>query len=158
MTAAVVKLVCAGLLCAGILTLAGGAQKELLRFGCACLMVVLLLSILRQTQLPALDTGWYEEQVRQQVEAAQKQTRQAQLEQTQGQLAAELERQAAGLGLTCTVEVTCTADSQGRVTVQQVWIGYRSGLREQLEQLRQQVCTQLGVSPGQIIIQEEVAP
>ena len=158
MTAAVVKLVCAGLLCAGILTLAGGAQKELLRFGCACLMVVLLLSILRQTQLPALDTGWYEEQVRQQVEAAQKQTRQAQLEQTQGQLAAELERQAAGLGLTCTVEVTCTADSQGRVTVQQVWIGYRSGPREQLEPLRQQVCAQLGVSPGQIIIQEEVAP
>ena len=158
MTAAVVKLVCAGLLCAGMLTLAGGAQKELLRFGCACLMVVLLLSILRQTQLPALDTGWYEEQVRQQVEAAQKQTRQAQLEQTQGQLAAELERQAAGLGLTCTVEVTCTADSQGRVTVQQVWIGYGSGPREQLEQLRQQVCAQLGVSPGQIIIQEEVAP
>ena len=86
MTAAVVKLVCAGLLCAGMLTLAGGAQKELLRFGCACLMVVLLLSVLRQTQLPALDTGWYEEQV------------------------------------------------------------------------RQQVCAQLGVSPGQIIIQEEVAP
>ena len=123
MTAAVVKLVCAGLLCAGILTLAGGAQKELLRFGCACLMVVLLLSILRQTQLPALDTGWYEEQVRQQVEEAQKQTRQAQLEQTQGQLAAELERQDAGLGLTCTVEVTCTADSQGRVTGQQARVG-----------------------------------
>ena len=158
MTAAVVKLVCAGLLSAGILTLAGGAQKELLRFGCACLMVVLLLSILRQTQLPALDTGWYEEQVRQQVEAAQKQTRQAQLEQTQGQLAAELERQAAGLGLTCTVEVTCTADSQGRVTVQQARVGYRSGPREQLEQLRQYFCAQLGVSPGQIIIQEEVAP
>lgn len=158
MTAAVVKLVCTGLVCAGILTLAGGAQKELLRFGCACLMVVLLLSILRQTQLPALDTGWYEEQVRQQVEEAQKQTRQAQLEQTQGQLAAELEKQAAGLGLTCTVEVTCTADDEGRVTVQQVRIGYHGGPREQLEPLRQQFCAQLGVSPGQIIIQEEVAP
>lgn len=158
MTAAVVKLVCAGLVCGGLLTLAGGAQKELLRFGCACLMVVLLLSILRQTQLPALDTGWYEKQVRQQVEEAQKQTRQAQLEQTEGQLAAELEKQAAGLGLTCTAEVTCTADSQGRVTVQQVRIGYGSGPREKLEQLRQQVYIQLGVSPGQIIIQEEVAP
>ena len=158
MTAAVVKLVCAGLLCAGILTLAGGAQKELLRFGCACLMVVLLLSILRQTQLPALDTGWYEEQVRQQVEEAQKQTRQAQLEQTQGQLAAELEKQAAGLGLTCTVEVTCTTDDEGRVTVEQVTVDYRSGPREQLEPLRQQFCAQLGVSPGQIIIQEEGAP
>lgn len=158
MTAAVVKLVTAGLLCAGMLTLAGGTQKELLRFGCACLMVVVLLSILRQTQLPALDTGWYEEQVRQQVEEAQKQTRQAQLEQTQEQLAAEMERQAAGLGLTCTVEVTCTADDEGRVTVQQARVGYRSGPREQLEPLRQQFCTQLGVSPGQIIIQEEVAP
>lgn len=158
MTAAVVKLVTAGLLCAGMLTLADGAQKELLRFGCACLMVVVLLSILRQTQLPALDTGWYEEQVRQQVEEVQKQTRQAQLEQTQEQLAAELERQAAGLGLTCTVEVTCTADSQGRVTVQQARVGYRSGPREQLEPLRQQFCAQFGVSPGQIIIQEEVAP
>ena len=158
MTAAVVKLVTAGLLCAGMLTLAGGTQKELLRFGCACLMVVVLLSILRQTQLPALDTGWYEEQVRQQVEEAQKQTRQAQLEQTQEQLAAEMERQAAGLGLTCTVEVTCTADDEGRVTVQQARVGYRSGPREQLEPLRQQFCAQLGVSPGQIIIQEEVAP
>ena len=158
MTAAVVKLVTAGLLCAGMLTLAGGTQKELLRFGCACLMVVVLLSILRQTQLPALDTGWYEAQVRQQVEEAQKQTRQAQLEQTQEQLAAEMERQAAGLGLTCTVEVTCTADDEGRVTVQQARVGYRSGPREQLEPLRQQFCAQLGVSPGQIIIQEEVAP
>lgn len=158
MTAAVVKLVCAGLACAGILTLAGGAQKELLRFGCACLMVVLLLSVLRQTQLPALDTGWYEEQVRQQVEEAQKQTRQAQLEQTQGQLAAELEKQAAGLGLTCTVEVTCTADDEGRVTVQQVRIGYHGGPREQLEPLRQQFCAQLGVTAGQIIIQEEENP
>ena len=158
MTAAVVKLVCAGLVCAGILTLAGGAQKELLRFGCACLMVVLLLSILRQTQLPALDTGWYEEQVRQQVEEAQKQTRQAQLEQTQGQLAAELEKQAAGLGMTCTVEVTCTADDEGRVTVQQVRIGYHGGPREQLEPLRQQFCAQLGVTAGQIILQEEENP
>ena len=158
MTAVVVKLVCAGLVCAGILTLAGGAQKELLRFGCACLMVVLLLSVLRQTQLPALDTGGYEEQVRQQVEEAQAQTRQAQLEQTQGQLAAELEKQAAGLGLTCTVEVTCTADDEGRVTVQQVRIGYHGGPREQLEPLRQQFCAQLGVTAGQIIIQEEENP
>ena len=158
MTAAVVKLVCAGLVCAGMLTLAGGAQKELLRFGCACLMVVLLLSVLRQTQLPALDTGWYEEQVQQQVEEAQKQTRQAQLEQTQGQLAAELEKQAAGLGMTCTVEVTCTADDEGRVTVQQVRIGYHGGPREQLEPLRQQFCAQLGVTAGQIIIQEEENP
>lgn len=158
MTAAVLKLVTAGLLCAGILTLAGGAQKELLRFGCACLMVVVLLSILRQTQLPALDTQWYEEQVRQQVEEAQSQTRQAQLAQTEAQLAAELEKQAAGLGLTCSVAVICVADKDGQVTVQQVTVVYHSGPREQLEPLRQRFCAQLGTNPGQIIIQEEENP
>ena len=158
MTAAVVQLVCAGLVCAGILTLAGGAQKELLRFGCACLMVVILLSVLRQTSLPALDTQWYEEQVRQQVEEAQAQTRQAQLEQTQLPLAAELQKQAAELGLNCMVKAACTADGEGRVTMQQVKVIYHSGPRDQLELLRQRFCAQLGTAPGQIIIQEEVNP
>lgn len=158
MTAALIKLVTVGLVCAALLTLSGGAQKELLRFGCACLMVVVLLSVLRQTQLPALDTGWYEAQVQQQVEEAQAQVRQTQLDQTGQDLARELERQAAALGLTCTVEVTCTADDEGRVTVEQVTVDYRSGPRETLEQLRQQFCAQLGIATGQIIIQEERNP
>lgn len=158
MTAALVKLVTVGLVCTALLTLSGGAQKELLRFGCACLMVVVLLSVLRQTELPALDTQWYEVQMQRQVEAAQEQVRQAQLDQTGQDLARELERQAAALGLTCTVEVVCTADREGRVTVAQVTVDYRSGPREMLEQLRQQFCAQLGIATGQIIIQEERNP
>ena len=158
MTAALMKLVTAGLVCAGLLTLAGGVQKELLRFGCACLMVVVVLSVLRQTQLPVLDTQWFEEQVRQQVEEAQAQARQAQLEQTQRELAETLESQAAGLGLTCTVRVTCAVDREGRVTVRQVTVDYHSGPRENLEQLRQRFCAQLDTEPGQIIIQEGSNP
>jgi hypothetical protein len=154
MTAALVKLVTAGLLCAALLTLNGGGQKELLRLGCACLTVVVLLSVLRQTELPALDTQRYQAQVQPRVEEAQEQVRQAQLEQTAEQLAAELERQAAVLGLTCNAQVDCAADREGRVTVVQVMMTYHSGSRDQLESLRQSLCAQLAIAPGQIIIQE----
>jgi len=152
------KLVCAGLVCAGLLTLAGGAQKELLRFGCACLMVVVLLSLLGQARLPALDTGWYEEQMRQQVAQAQAQARQTQLEQVQAALAKELERQAQMQGIACTVRVVCSADAAGSVTVDRVEMDYHSGPREHLPGLREHVCAQLGIATGQMIIQEEENP
>lgn len=158
LSAGLVKLVAAGLVCGGLLTLSGGAQKEILRFGCACLMVILLLSLLRQTDLPAFDTGWYESQVQSQVDDAQQEARRARLEQTELALEQELERQSTALGLNCTFTVTCAADDAGQVTVRQVKAGYLSGPREKLQELRQSIALQLGVSLEQITIQEGVIP
>ena len=154
MTAALIKLVAAGAVCAALLTLCNGAQRELLRFGCSCLMMVVLLSLLRQTPLPSFDIRWYEEQVRLQVEAAQNQSLQAQLEQIGQELAGEAQRQAAVLSLQCRAQVSCIADEEGRVTVQCIKLMYDSGPREQLPVLRQQLSALLGIPSEQIIIQE----
>ena len=74
MTAAVwalLRLAGAGLICGGLLALAGtGSRREILRFGCACLMVILVLDLLRQTDLPEDFPSRYESQVREQVDAA----------------------------------------------------------------------------------------
>lgn len=158
MTAALMKLVAAGMVCAALMTLCAGAQKELLRFGCACVMTVVLLSVVRQTPLPQLDTGVYRQQVQRQVETAQSQLRQAQLGQTEQDLAERLEEQADTWGLSCAVTVDCTADPNGAVTVRSVTVGYRSGPREKLESFRQSLCAQLALPMEQIVIQEECQP
>lgn len=158
MMAAVMKLAAAGLICGALLNLTGGAQKELMRFGCACLMVIVLLSVLRQAKLPLLDTGWYEQQVRQQVEEAQEELRQAQLAQTAGDLAKALERQATTLGLECRIAVECTCDVAGQVDVSHVTVHYYSGPREALDRLRHSFCTQLAIPLERIMIQEVMEP
>ena len=46
---ALLRLAGAGLICGGLLALGGtGSRREILRFGCACLMVILVLDLLRQ--------------------------------------------------------------------------------------------------------------
>lgn len=156
LTGGLLKLVAAGLVCCSLLTLSGkSAQTELLRFGCACLMVILLLSLLRQTEIPAFDLERYEAQVREAVTEAQEQVRRDQLEQTARALEQELERQAAAMGLTCTISVACAADEAGLVTVQQVLVHYSGGPRDRLRELQRTMAAQLAAEPQQIIIQED---
>ena len=156
---ALYQLAAAGLFCACLLSLGGrDGQKEILRFACACLMVVLLLNLLGKTSLPAGDLARFEGQVQGAVDDALRENREALLEQTALALGQEVERQAAALSLDCAAELACTADGEGRVTVHSVTILYRSGPREALETLRQTIAAQLALSEGQITIQEEPHP
>lgn len=156
---ALLRLAGAGLICGGLLALGGtGSRREILRFGCACLMVILVLDLLRQADLPEAFPSRYEAQVREQVDAAQEEGRRARLEETALALSRELERQAAAMELDCAVEVDCQADETGLVTVQRVTVCYRSGPRSRLQELRQSIAAQLAVPADNITIREETVP
>ena len=153
---ALYKITAMGLVCGALLALCGG-QKEILRLGCACAMVVLLLSIVQNTPLPLPDLSRYEGAVQQQVEDAQAKNRTILLEQTQAQLELWLAQQAADLQLKGSFTVNCDADANGNVTVRWVEGIYRGGPRENLVSLREMIRTQLSVTDGQILIREETS-
>ena len=121
-------------------------------------MVILVLDLLRQVDLPEAFPSRYEAQVREQVDAALEEGRRARLEETALALSRELERQAAAMELDCAVEVDCQADETGLVTVQRVTACYRNGPRSRLQELRQSIAAQLAVPADNITIREETVP
>lgn len=145
-----------GLVCGALLMVGGGGQKEILRLGCACLTVVVLLTTLQRMPVPALDLSRYEDPVRRQVEDTQAEMLGATLRQTEADLEEHLKELAAGMELNCGFSVTCIADIHNRVTVQQVEVRYQNGPRENLTGLRDLICAQLAINGQQLIIREEV--
>lgn len=156
LTGALLRLVTAGLLCGVLLSLGGkGPLREILRFGCACLAVVVLLTVLRQHQLPVENLWGDEGQLQARVEQTQQEIRRAVLSQAERALEAELERQAEVYSINCAVTVACKADEEGNVTVDWVEIRYRSGPRDRLQELRQAIGGQLALPVERIIVKEE---
>ena len=144
-----------GLVCGALLTLGGSGQKEILRLGCACLTVVVLLSMLQRTPIPAFDLNCYENIAQQRVDETQTELRRAALRETEAQLEQRLADLAADMELQCRFSVMCSADSEGDVTVRQVECIYQSGPREGLSALRTMICSQLEITQQQLIIREE---
>lgn len=156
LTSGLLRLVTVGIVCGMLLNLGGkGPLREILRFGCACLTVVVLLTVLRQTQLPAGRLAAYEDRLQVQVEQSQQDIRTALLKETQRGLAEELERQARTFSLDCDVSVACRADREGLVTVEGVEISYRCGPRDRLQELRQAIGGQLAIPLENIVVKEE---
>ncbi len=149
------KLIAAGLICGGLLSMsAKGPQREILRFGCACLIMILLISVLRNLDLASFDLRLSQSELETTVEQTQAQNRTAILRETERTLKEEAERQAAILGLDCTAEVACAVDTAGVVTVTQVIYTYHGGQREALTLLKQTTTAVFGVPGEQIIIRE----
>ncbi len=149
------KLIAAGLVCGGLLSMsAKGPQREILRFGCACLIMILLISVLRSLDLTSFDLPLSQSELETTVEQTQEQNRTAILRETEGALKAEAERQATVLGLDCTAQVVCAVDTAGVVAVTQVIYTYHSGQREALTVLEQMTIAVFGVPGEQIIIRE----
>ena len=155
---ALVQLAAAGLICGMMLTLCSGSQKELLRLGCACLLVILIFSKVRDVDLMDFGLRAYENSLQGQVDERLALEREALLQETEKGLDRELERQAAAQGITCSIQVCCRANETGIVTVEAVTVSYRSGVREHLSALRDSFAVQLGVDPASIIIQEDIDP
>ena len=152
-----VQLAGAGMICSILLSLGGkGAAKELLRLGCACLFVVLCMKTLHEMNWNTFRWPEYEQNLQETVEKAQQQAQEHLLRETESVLARELERQASAMGLSCTLEVSCTADNSGNVSVEAITAIYRGGNREQLSLFRETVSVQLGIDVSRIIIQEGV--
>ena len=151
---ALYRITALGLVCGGLLAVGGGGQKEILRLGCACVTVIVLLTTLQRMPIPALDLSRYEEQAGQRVAEAQEEALLATLRQTEADLERRLEEVAADMGLLCRFSVTCAADGENRVTVRQVEVVYQSGTREKLTELRAVICSQLAIDGQQVTVRE----
>ncbi len=149
------RLTAAGALCGALLSLGGsGARKEILRFCCACVMLILVLTTLQGQTLPELPFSAYEAELDQTVEQARQETMTELLHQTQQGLAREVVRMAAARGISCEAHVTC-ALQEGQVTVTQVELLLPELAPAGLQQLMEELPLQLGITREQIVIREE---
>lgn len=148
------RLTAAGALCGALLSLGGsGARKEILRFCCACVMLILVLTTLQGQTLPELPFSAYEAELDQTVEQARQETMTELLHQTQQGLAQEVVRMAAACGISCEAHVTC-ALQEGQVTVTQVELLLPELAPAGLQQLMEELLLQLGITREQIVIRE----
>lgn len=148
------RLTAAGALCGALLSLGGsGARKEILRFCCACVMLILVLTALQGQTLPELPFSAYEAELDQTVEQARQETMTELLHQTQQGLAQEVVRMAAARGISCEAHVTC-ALQEGQVTVTQVELLLPELAPAGLQQLMEELPLQLGITREQIVIRE----
>lgn len=148
------KLTVAGLICSGLLSLASGAQKEILRLGSSCLLVILLLMVLQNGRINVPNPTPYRTEIQRQVEDAQSEKQKMLLDQTRYQLERSVKEQAAILGLLCEIQVDCVADASGALHIRQVQVDYYNGPREQLSVLCQWIKQQLLITDEAILIQE----
>lgn len=149
------RLTAAGVLCGALLSLGGsGAKKEILRFCCACVMLILVLTALQGQTLPELPFSAYEAELDQTVEQARQETMTELLHQTQQGLAQEVVRMAAARGIFCEAHVTC-ALQEGQVTVTQMELLLPELAPAGLQQLMEELPLQLGITREQIVIREE---
>ena len=149
------RLTAAGALCGALLSLGGsGARKEILRFCCACVMLILVLTALQGQTLPELPFSAYEAELDQTVEQARQETMTELLHQTQQGLAQEVVRMAAARGISCEAHVTC-ALQEGQVTVTQMELLLPELAPAGLQQLMEELPLQLGITREQIVIREE---
>ncbi len=154
-----IKLIAAGMICGGLLAAGGkGPQREILRFGCACLMIILPMTMLQGVEWNSIGLERYKSQLEAAAEQAQAQTRSAILHQTETDLEKEIERQALALSLNCTVKAVCERNDAGAIQVVAVTIQYHSGPREQLSVFRQTMASLLAVPQEKILIQEVKQP
>lgn len=148
------RLTAAGALCGALLSLGGsGAKKEILRFCCACVMLILVLTALQGQTLPELPFSAYEAELGQTVEQARQETMTELLHQTQQGLAQEVVRMAVARGISCEAHVTC-ALQEGQVMVTQVELLLPELAPAGLQQLMEELPLQLGITREQIVIRE----
>lgn len=148
------RLTAAGVLCGALLSLGGsGAKKEILRFCCACVMLILVLTALQGQTLPELPFSAYETALDQTVEQARQETLAELLTKTEQGLAEKVEDMAAAHGIACEAHVTCTR-REGQVTVVQVELLLPELAPAGMQKLMEELLLQLGITREQIVIRE----
>lgn len=149
------RLTAAGVLCGALLSLGGsGAKKEILRFCCACVMLILVLTALQGQTLPELPFSAYEAALDQTVEQARQETLAELLTKTEQGLAEKVKDMAAAHGIACEAHVTCTR-REGQVTVVQVELLLPELAPAGMQKLMEELLLQLGITREQIVIREE---
>ena len=137
-----------GICCACAITLSGeGAKREITRFCCACIMLILCFSCIKQIDLGTFDRS-YGSQVQDQVDQALADSAEAQRLQVDASLEQQIENQARTLGVVCTAEVQSALDG-GVYTVTRVTLYGADG--QNILSLCSWITDQMGVSGDKII-------
>lgn len=154
MTAALVRIFAASLLCMALLNLSEGPMREVLRLGCAALMVHTVITVCTQ-MLPGFDlTGRIDGAVTEAVLQAQINAAETQRTLVSDALSLYIAQQGRAAGGVCTGTVTYRVDQDGVCTLVSAQVLWQSGSEEAKAVLRQALSHDFGLPEEQICIQE----
>lgn len=153
MTAALLRIFAASALCMVLLGLSDGPVREVLRMGCAALMVLVTVSA-GADLLPLIHFDLQQPLVIQSVQQAGQQAQQRYEELVSDALSAYIAQQGRAAGGECTGKVIYTVSETGEVTLQRAEVLWHSGDDRACEILRQALSHDFGLPPDRIIIRE----
>lgn len=114
-----------GVACSIIMTLTGeGTQREIARILCAALMIILILTPVKQISLSDFDWLQTEETLESAVNEALESAQSAQKRQADEQLRQQIEGQAAALGVMCCAAIVSELSEEDVYSVQQVTLHF----------------------------------
>jgi len=153
MTAALLRVFAASVLCMVLLGLTDGPLREVLRIGCAALMVLVTAKSASQL-LPLLKIDLQQPLVIQSVEHAEEQARIAHEELVSSALSNYIAQQGRAAGGDCTGTVHYTVAETGEVTLRRIEVRWLGGGNRAKSILRQALCHDFGLPPEEIVILE----
>lgn len=152
---ALLRMTAAGLICSAMMALAGKTpSREILRFGCACLTVILLAGVAGKADLSGLSLTEGREELSFALEEAQRHSREAQLEKARTALEDYIVSEAEKKGVECRARVTCAVE-EGTVRVVSAEIVRTGGGTAGLPALQEELALALGVPRERITVREE---
>lgn len=153
---ALLRMTAVGLICSALMALAGRTPaREILRFGCACLTVILLVGIAGRVDLRSFSLEGEGEDISSTIDLAQSRARTMQLERAQQALEEYITAEAAKKGIACRARVICEEEN-GQVRVRSAEIVYSSGSSlAGLPALQGELAAALGLEMQNITVREE---
>lgn len=148
------RLTAAGLICSALMALAGRAPgKEILRFGCACLTVILLIGAAGRIDLSAGGPARWKRELEAPLEEARQRSMDLQLRQAEAALEDFIAREGEARGIPCRGRVVCEA-REGVVTVREARILWQGGSPAGLPALQEAVAQALGIPREKVTVKE----
>lgn len=147
----ITRIFAGGIICTLAMMLTGeGAKKEIVRLGCACLMVILVFTPFRGV---SLNTEWLRKSgadISDYVKEGMEKAEQERFESAARNIEAHIVRRAAAEGVECRADVKYHITNEKRFVIDEIRIscGGKSDKREALQKAIEEDC---GVSGNQII-------
>ena len=158
MRALLLRLTAGGLICGLALALGGrDGKRELLRFACACVMAILLITGVRGLSWELPENAWENAQLEDLAAQAQAERLDRELEAVAQALSRDAEEQAALLGLDCTARVTCGRAEDGQASITGAHLTLRGGDETARARLGEALALRYGLPP-ETIEMEEASP
>ena len=151
MTSWLLRIFIGGILCSTALILAGdGPRREIVRLCCACLMIVLLLTPLKNSSLSAISLPLQDDTVKLAVDQALQQAETQRYNAVSGTICDYIRQQAQQLGMNCDVHLDYDVDEETIFHIRTVTVSYEPSQASMLSQLQEIITQDCGVTAQQI--------